>query len=42
MAMQEERKPRLAHLPGILGGSAALIAALTTVYANLRGGRIGV
>lgn len=31
-----EKKSRLSHLPGILGGSAALIAALTTVYVNVR------
>jgi hypothetical protein len=32
----EHKNSRLAHLPAILGGSAALIAALTTVYVNLR------
>lgn len=31
-----EKKSRIAHLPGILGGSAALVAALTTVYVNVR------
>jgi hypothetical protein len=31
-----EKKSRLSHLPGILGGSAALVAALTTVYVNVR------
>lgn len=31
-----EKKSWMAHLPGILGGSAALLAALTTVYVNLR------
>jgi hypothetical protein len=31
------RKPTLQHVPAILTGSAALIAALTTVYVNVRG-----
>lgn len=30
-----EKKTWMTHLPGILGGSAALIAALTTIYVNL-------
>ena len=38
----ETRKSWLAHLPGILGGTAALLAALTTVYVNVRGGRSNV
>jgi hypothetical protein len=33
---EPEKKSWMTHLPGILGGSAALIAALTTVYVNLR------
>jgi hypothetical protein len=33
------RKPALQHVPAILTGSAALIAALTTVYVNVRGNR---
>lgn len=36
MASETEKKSWMSHLPGILGGSAALIAALTTVYVNLR------
>ena len=32
----EQPKSKLAHVPAILAGSAALIAALTTVYVNLR------
>lgn len=36
MAIETEKKSWMAHLPGIMGGSAALIAALTTVYVNLR------
>jgi hypothetical protein len=35
-ADSNDKKSRLSHLPGILGGSAALIAALTTVYVNVR------
>ncbi len=31
------RKPSLQHVPAILTGAAALIAALTTVYVNVRG-----
>jgi len=31
-----EKKPVINHLPAILTGSAALIAALTTVYVNIR------
>lgn len=31
-----EKKPVINHLPAILTGSAALIAALTTVYVNVR------
>ncbi|MEO8365801.1 MAG: hypothetical protein ABI538_06285 [Pseudoxanthomonas sp.] len=31
-----EKKPVIAHLPAILTGSAALLAALTTVYINIR------
>jgi len=31
-----EKKTWTAHLPGILAGSAALIAALSTIYVNLR------
>ena len=31
-----EKKPIIAHLPAILTGSAALLAALTTVYINVR------
>ena len=34
--MTEPQKSRLAHVPAILAGSAALIAALSTVYVNLR------
>jgi hypothetical protein len=33
------RKPALQHVPAILTGSAALIAALTTVYVNVRGNK---
>jgi hypothetical protein len=33
------RKPVIQHVPAILTGSAALIAALTTVYVNVRGDR---
>lgn len=36
MAIEAEKKNWMSHLPGIMGGSAALIAALTTVYVNLR------
>ena len=32
-----EKKPVISHVPAILTGSAALIAALTTVYINVRG-----
>ncbi len=32
----EPKKSRLAHVPSILGGTAALIAAVTTLYVNLR------
>ena len=31
-----EKKPVITHLPAILTGSAALLAALTTVYINIR------
>jgi hypothetical protein len=31
-----EKKPVITHLPAILTGSAALLAALTTVYVNIR------
>ncbi|MET0813801.1 MAG: hypothetical protein ABWX88_01280 [Pseudoxanthomonas sp.] len=31
-----EKKPVISHLPAILTGSAALLAALTTVYVNVR------
>lgn len=31
-----EKKPVITHLPAILTGSAALLAALTTVYINVR------
>ena len=31
-----EKKPVIAHMPAILTGSAALLAALTTVYVNVR------
>jgi len=31
-----EKKPVVSHLPAILTGSAALLAALTTVYVNVR------
>ena len=31
-----EKKPGISHLPPILTGSAALLAALTTVYVNVR------
>ena len=34
-----ERKPALQHVPAILTGTAALIAALTGVYVNLRDSR---
>jgi hypothetical protein len=33
---EEHKKSRLAHVPAVLGGSAALVAALTTLYVNLR------
>ena len=33
------RKPALQHVPAILTGSAALIAALTTVYVKVRGNK---
>jgi len=36
MSSEEVKKTWTAHLPGILTGSAALIAALTTVFINLR------
>lgn len=32
-----EKKPVISHVPAILTGSAALLAALTTVYVNVRG-----
>jgi hypothetical protein len=36
--MNNEHKPsRLSHMPAILAGSAALIAAVSTLYVNLRG-----
>jgi len=31
-----EKKPVITHLPAILTGAAALVAALTTVYVNIR------
>ncbi len=31
-----DKKPVISHLPAILTGSAALLAALTTVYVNIR------
>jgi hypothetical protein len=31
-----EKKPVISHLPAIFTGAAALIAALTTVYVNVR------
>ncbi|HMB56445.1 MAG TPA: hypothetical protein VKM35_04485 [Arenimonas sp.] len=34
---EEDKKPWLAHLPGILTGAAAFTAAMTAVYVNLRG-----
>ena len=33
---EAEKKPWMAHLPGILAGSAALVAAMTTIYVNVR------
>lgn len=42
MAHGVEKKSWLSHLPGILGGSAALLAAVTTVYVNMHGGRNNV
>lgn len=33
------KKPTIQHVPAILTGSAALIAALTTVYVNVRGNK---
>jgi hypothetical protein len=33
---EEQKKSRLSHVPAILAGSAALLAALSTVYVNLR------
>lgn len=36
MSSEETKKHWLAHAPSILTGSAALIAALTTVYINVR------
>jgi len=36
---QDHRKPAIQHVPAILTGAAALIAALTTVYVNVRGGK---
>lgn len=38
MSAEGEKKSPLSHVPGILAGSAALIAALTTVYVNVRNG----
>jgi hypothetical protein len=36
--MNNEHKPsRISHVPAILAGSAALVAALSTLYVNLRG-----
>jgi hypothetical protein len=35
--MTEQKPSRIAHVPAILAGSAALIAALSTLYVNLRG-----
>lgn len=37
MADNEKKKPSISHVPAILTGSAALLAALTTVYVNVRG-----
>lgn len=38
--MGNEQKPsRLAYLPAILAGTAALVAAVSTLYVNLRGDR---
>lgn len=36
---QEAKNSRVAHVPAILAGSAALIAALSTLYVNLRNDR---
>src|SRR5687767_120949 len=33
----EPKNSRVAHVPAILAGSAALIAAVSTLYVNLRG-----
>jgi hypothetical protein len=37
MSNESDRKSRLSHAPAILAGSAALVAALSTLYVNLRG-----
>jgi hypothetical protein len=36
MAIDENKKHWVPHLPGILTGTAALLAAMTTVYMNVR------
>lgn len=41
MSLEDAKKTWTAHLPGILTGSAALIAALTTVFINLRDDKSG-
>lgn len=37
MSNHEHKPSRVAHVPAILAGSAALIAAVSTLYVNLRG-----
>jgi hypothetical protein len=37
MSNEPQPKSRLSHVPAILAGSAALIAAVSTLYVNLRG-----
>ena len=37
MSNEPHRPSKLAHVPAILAGSAALIAAISTLYVNLRG-----
>lgn len=39
MSNDQQKPSRVSHLPGILMGSAALIAAASTLYVNLRGDR---
>lgn len=41
MSSEDIKKNWTAHLPGILTGSAALVAALTTVFINLRNDKSG-